>query len=168
MFLFCSRGCAHGVRLTPGYSLPPFQGCNERDLKTFLLRSALPPSHGYGGTSRRKSRHVNGPRHMKISPNGATDFSQGIHPLETRIKKTPSPNGAAEKPVSRKSILSQDGLWYVIRRRGRCSTRRPRTRSNATPDYLLRGPAASPDRPRRYVSADRLCRLRRSPKSAPP
>ena len=23
----------------------------------------------------------------KISPNGATDFSQGIHPLDNRIKK---------------------------------------------------------------------------------
>jgi len=34
----CSRGCAPSGRLTPGYSLPPFQGWDARDLNT------LPPS----------------------------------------------------------------------------------------------------------------------------
>ena len=32
------------------------------------------------------------------SPNGAKDYSQGIHPLVNKAKFCPSPNGAAESP----------------------------------------------------------------------
>ena len=34
----------------------------------------------------------------QASPNGAKDYSQGIHPLVNEAKFCPSPNGAAESP----------------------------------------------------------------------
>ncbi|MBO4492377.1 MAG: hypothetical protein J5944_13585, partial [Lentisphaeria bacterium] len=50
----------------------------------------------------------------QASPNGAKDYSQGIHPLVNEAKFCPSPNGAAESPgpQTREEIR----LWEIISR----------------------------------------------------
>ena len=72
-----SRGCAPSGRLTPGYTLPPFQGWHGRDLIDLCL--------------------VKGDRHAEASPNGAAQFSQGIIPWGNGAKDIFSPNGATQE-----------------------------------------------------------------------
>ena len=82
--VFCpySRGCIHCVDFTPGCVLPP-------PWLGLIFPEILSLSY-------------------QASPNGAKDYSQGIHPLVNEAKFCPSPNGAAEKISVRLKFVTRN------------------------------------------------------------